>query len=68
GFRWGVGDFNYDGTIDSNDYDKIDSAWLLQGSPLGGVIVGGPVPTPEPASLLLIGLGAAATLARRRRR
>jgi len=67
GFRWGVGDFNYDGTIDSNDYDKIDNSFLLQSGGLGGN-AGGPVPTPEPASVVLLGLGAAAVLVARKRR
>jgi len=55
-----VGDFDYDNTIDSNDYDLIDRAWVLsEGAPLGG---NAPVPTPEPASaaLLLAGLALAA--------
>jgi len=66
GFRWAVGDFNYDGVIDSNDYDKIDNAWLLSGgAPLGG---GTPAATPEPATLVLLAVGAAALAGRRTRR
>jgi len=68
---WGHGDFNYDGAIDANDYDKIDKAYLFQGAPLGGATAGEagvvPVATPEPATLALLALGAAAALARRRR-
>jgi len=67
GFRWAVGDFNYDGTIDSNDYDKIDNAWLFSnGAPLSGGSP--PAPTPEPATLALVGFGLVAGLLRRRRR
>ena len=65
GFRWAVGDFTYDNMIDSNDYDLIDRAWTLSGgAPLGG---NAPVPTPEPASLVLLAAGALVPLARRRR-
>ncbi len=64
GFRWAVGDFNYDGTINSNDYDKIDNAWILSGgAPLGG---GRPAPTPEPATLALLAVGALAIASKRR--
>ena len=66
GFRWAVGDFTYDGVIDSNDYDKIDNAWLFSGGAgLGG---GAPVPTPEPATLMLFVAGVAALATRRGRR
>jgi hypothetical protein len=69
---WSLGDFNYDGVIDANDYDKIDRAYLFQGAPMGAGVMaasGGamPVATPEPATLALLGLGAVAALARRRR-
>ncbi|MBE3070172.1 MAG: PEP-CTERM sorting domain-containing protein, partial [Planctomycetes bacterium] len=69
---WSLGDFNYDGVIDANDYDKIDRAYLFQGSAMGAgvtAVAGGAVPvaTPEPATLALLGLGAVAALARRRR-
>ena len=67
GFRWFVGDFDYDGTIDSNDYDRIDKAWLLsEGAPLGSTIP--PAPTPEPATLALVGFGLVAAALRRQPR
>ncbi len=70
-YTWATGDFNFDGIIDANDYDKIDRSFLFQGDPLGGGSVGGggaaPVTTPEPATLALLGLGALAALAGRRR-
>ena len=49
GFRWAVGDFNYDGTIDTNDYDLINRAWLLQGDPLcaGSALPEAASPPPE---------------------
>ncbi len=61
---WWTGDFNYDGVIDANDYDLIDRAFLLQ----RGTLAAGDVaaPTPEPATLALVILGAAALAARRR--
>ena len=65
GFRWGVGDFNQDGTIDTNDYDKINNAWLLQTGPLGGS-TGGSAPIPEPATVVLLGLGGLMLLRRRK--
>ena len=65
GFRWAVGDFNYDGVIDSNDYDLIDRAWLItDGAPFGEEAPGA---TPEPATLVLLVLGGL-TLAMRRRK
>ena len=61
---WYTGDFNYDGAIDANDYDRIDKAFLFQTGPLAG----GPAsPTPEPATMALLGLGAAMALLRRKR-
>jgi len=63
GFRWAVGDFNYDGTLDTNDYDKINNAWLLsKGAVLGG---GTPAATPEPATLALLAVGGLMLVRRR---
>jgi len=59
-----VGDFDGDGTIDSNDYDLIDKAYMLSaGGPAGS---GTPAPTPEPATLALVAIGGLALLRRRR--
>jgi hypothetical protein len=77
---WHNGDFNYDGVINGDDYSLIDNAYNTQAA--GGLSVSaGPaeqfgVPTesiatpevPEPTSLSLLGVGAVATFARRRRR
>ncbi len=62
---WWTGDFTYDGAIDANDYDRIDRVFLFQGAPLTG---GGAVPTPEPATLAIVGLGGLGMLLRRRAR
>ncbi|HUU91178.1 MAG TPA: PEP-CTERM sorting domain-containing protein [Phycisphaerae bacterium] len=64
GFRWAVGDFDGDGAIDSNDYDLIDNAFVNSAG--GPVSSGAPVPTPEPATLALLAIGALALLRRRR--
>jgi hypothetical protein len=65
------GDFNYDGVIDAGDYGIIDNTFQLQGAPIpmngGGVSISGVTAVPEPASLTMLGLTAAATLRRRRR-
>ena len=60
---WWTGDFNYDDVIDANDYDLIDKAFLFQTGPLG---TSTPFPTPEPATLAMLALGAAALAARRK--
>jgi autotransporter-associated beta strand protein len=76
---WRNGDFNYDGTVNGDDYVLIDNAFNMQGSvSLAGTSAG---PTemiatqtsqiaavPEPATLGMIGVGAAGVLLRRRKR
>jgi autotransporter-associated beta strand protein len=71
---WQNGDFNYDGFINGSDYTLIDNAFNQQGAVLlsqvastTAQIAGGASAVPEPSSLSLIGLGAAALLGRRRR-
>jgi autotransporter-associated beta strand protein len=73
---WFNGDFNYDGKINVDDYGIIDFNVGIQGAPFfsaGGSVGGasglsGVSAVPEPASLSVLSLGAAAVLGRRRRR
>jgi len=64
--HWQRGDLNYDGVVDFNDYNLIDNTFLAHAGET--LAVGGtPSPAPEPATLGLLALGAAAMLLRRRR-
>src|SRR4029079_5093734 len=72
---WFNGDFNYDGAVTGDDYSAIDFNILAQGAPFptsgafgGSASLSGVPAVPEPASLSMLGLGAAALLGRRRRR
>jgi fibronectin-binding autotransporter adhesin len=75
---WYNGDFNYDGKIDGSDYTLIDNAFNTQGASLGSnpaalvasstAQIAGGASVPEPATLSLLGMGAAGLLAKRRRR
>ncbi|MBE3123463.1 MAG: PEP-CTERM sorting domain-containing protein [Planctomycetes bacterium] len=60
---WWTGDFNMDGAVTFDDYDLIDYAYWFQGPQLSNGLNG----VPEPATLALLGLGALAAIARRRR-
>ena len=73
------GDCNYDGVIDGADYGITDNTIQLQGAPFPGVVFGagastfgaslsGVTAVPEPASLSVVGLAAAGSLLRPRRR
>src|SRR6202021_2982640 len=78
---WHNGDFNYDGVINGDDYTLIDNAFNSQtagtlsasagpteqfGVPTESIA--SPAAVPEPTSLSLLGIGATAMIARRRRR
>jgi autotransporter-associated beta strand protein len=65
------GDFNYDGVIDAGDYGIIDNTFQLQGAPIptgAGDSALGIVAVPEPTSVSILALAAAARLLGRRRR
>src|SRR5205814_4998587 len=66
---WFNGDFNYDGKINVDDYGIIDSNVPIQGAPFptgSGAGLNGVSAVPEPATLSVLSLGAAALLGRRR--
>jgi PEP-CTERM motif len=71
---WHNGDFNYDGVVNGDDYTLIDNAFNTQGANIAGISAGpaesiaSPAAVPEPASLGLLGISAAAMFTRRRRR
>jgi autotransporter-associated beta strand protein len=70
------GDFNYDGVIDGGDYGIIDNNVQAQGAPFptsgaisaSGASLSGVTAVPEPASLSVLGIAAAAMIGGRRRR
>ncbi len=77
---WYNGDFNYDGIIDGSDYTLIDNAFNTQGAQIAASFanptalataeidsLSGTSAVPEPATLGLFGIGAAALLGRRRK-
>ena len=68
---WAGGDFDYSGVVDSLDFSKL-AANFGKASPIPGAALGGAAGAgalvPEPASVGLIGFGAAALLSARRRR
>ncbi len=77
---WQNGDFNYDGTINGDDYTLIDNAFNTQGSVNFSAIGAAPAElvangtaqistaVPEPSSVVLLTIGAAGLITRRRRR
>ena len=69
---WINGDFNYDGKINVDDYGIIDANVPIQGSPFPtGSAAATPAnlsAVPEPSTLAVVILGAAAILPQRRRR
>jgi autotransporter-associated beta strand protein len=81
---WYNGDFNYDGVINGDDYTLIDNAFNSQGGVSLAGVSAGPAEmiasdtdqiagasssaVPEPATLGIIGIGAAGLMLRRRQR
>jgi hypothetical protein len=66
---WFNGDFNYDGVVNGSDYTLIDNAFNTQGAALSSQVAS--VTTqfaaiPEPTTLMLLTIGAAPLLNRRR--
>jgi alpha-tubulin suppressor-like RCC1 family protein len=71
---WNNGDFNYDGVVNGSDYTLIDNAFNTQGAAISSEVatptaqIAGAAAVPEPASLVLISIGAIGLLGRRRHR
>jgi len=65
--HWQRGDLNYDTVVDFNDYNLIDNTYLAHAGETLAVSAP-PSPTPEPATVALVCLGAAGLLLRRRSR
>jgi hypothetical protein len=81
---WYNGDFNYDGVVNGDDYTLIDNAFNTQGSASLAAVPAAPLEmvasdtdqisgasssaVPEPATVGIIGIGAAGLMMRRRRR
>ncbi len=73
---WYNGDFNYDGVINGSDYTLIDNAFNTQGASVAATLasptavatdqIAATAAVPEPASLALLAIAAAAMLSRRK--
>ena len=70
GAAWLMGDMNFDGVVNGADFSKMAGNVGAQAMGAGGLDIGMPeiVSVPEPASLVLLGLGAIGLLKRRRSR
>jgi len=62
GNQWRLGDFTNDGTVDDNDLAVLLGNWT------GPAALSGVTAIPEPATTILLALGAAVGLSRRRKR
>ncbi len=62
GNEWGLGDLNEDGTVDDDDLSLLLANWHTGTlPPMGGD------PVPEPATMLMLGIGGVGALLRRKR-
>jgi hypothetical protein len=64
---WEMGDFNYDGVVNADDYNTL-RGFYNQSSPLAPDLTGAAGAVPEPATMVLLALGAVALLKRRTNR
>jgi len=61
--QWSDGDFDFDGHVGAADYVALKRSWTAAGAAGGGA---GPAGVPEPASLILLAVGAVAVIGRPR--
>ncbi|KKM25316.1 hypothetical protein LCGC14_1596200 [marine sediment metagenome] len=68
GVNWSDGDVNHDGKVNITDLGAVASNWKHEYAPPAAATMGGGQPVPEPGTLALLAVGAAALALRRRRK